>query len=483
MTAGAQKAPASSLDRSKSTDIAAHRYDAAGFTARHQIIALHDPGDHHAIGNFVIARRVPWADKPWQESVWSVEHAAGAAAMLEMGDVDVYVSMQSFWGRRRRVSSVKHIGCAYVDLDYRKRIRWQDNKPETVFWFAMRRLNEVNMPPPSYALSTGNGLCLVWLHSWIPAKALPRWSAVQSHLAAALADFGADRNALDPARVFRVIGSKNTRAKDWRNEIVRPVYVRSDPERLRETGAHDFDDLADEVLPLRRAELHSIQAERARQQAERDADAPSRPATHLTTATYYETVLTDLHRLRCHRHADGKLPTGARDEWLFLAACAMAHTAPPEVLAREIAALSIETGRWTERETRSRMSTVLRRAKAAAAGEQWPGADGEPGDPRYAFKAETMVSRLEITREEMRGAGLRVLVDRERRRELNTIRTRESRHRRGATPRVQVQAVRLSLGRRALLLQSKGITVAEIAEREGVSRGHVSKAMKLARQE
>ncbi|MDB5530752.1 MAG: hypothetical protein JWR51_3855 [Devosia sp.] len=450
------------------------------FTARHQIAALHYPDDHHSVGNFVVARRVSWADRPWQESSWSVDHAAAAGSAVEPGEADVYVSMNSFWGHRRRISSVKNIGAAFVDVDYRKRVRWEDSAPEAVFWSAMRVLDERNMPAPSYAVSTGNGLCLVWLHSWLPAQALPRWNAVQSHLAEALADFGADRKALDAARVFRIIGSKNARAKDWRNEIVRPVYVRGDPERLRQ-DAYDFDDLADEILPLRRAELRSLQAERARRRAELDATALPRPATYLTSATYYEAVLTDLHRLRRYRHAGGVLPSGARDEWLFLAACAMAHTAPPDVVAREIASLAIELGGWRDTEARSRMSAVLRRAKAAAAGEQWPGPGGQPADPRYRFKATTIVGRLEVTADEMREAQLRVLVDPDRRRELKTIRTRESRHRRGATPRAKVQAERLSLGRRALLLHSKGNTLADIAAIEGVSIAHVSKAMKAAR--
>lgn len=454
----------------------------AAFTARHQIAALHYPGDHHSVGNFVVARRVSGAEKPWQESSWSVQHAASAASVVAPGEADVYVSMCSFWGYRRRISSVKNIGAAFVDVDYRKRVKWEDSAPETVFWAAMRDLDERNIPAPSYAVSTGNGLCLVWLHGWIPAKALPRWNAVQSHLAEALADFGSDRKALDAARVFRLIGSKNARARDWRNEIVRPIFVRSDPDRLRE-DAYDFDELADEVLPLRRAELRSLQAERARRRAERDATTLPRPATHLTSATYYETVLSDLHRLRRHRYASGALPPGARDEWLFLVACAMAHTAPPDVLAREISALAVELGGWRDTETRSRMSTVLRRAKAAAAGERWLGPDGQPKDPRYAFKASTIVGRLEISEAEMREAKLRVLVDRGRRRGLNTVRTRESRHRRGATPRASAQAERLSLGRRALMLHSKGYTLAEIAAVEGVSTAQVSKAMKQARSE
>lgn len=479
MTAGALKAPFSSLHSSKSPDIAAHRYDVADFTAARQIAALHFPGGHHRHGVFTLAERICDTDRHWRERTEKVVFAGGQ--VIEPGAHDQYISMQSFHGWRR-ISSLKNLGSCYVDLDYRKRARWQDTPPEAVFWTAMSALEDQNIPPPSYALSTGNGLCLVWLHSWLPAQALPRWDAVQTHLAAALVEFGADKNALDATRVFRIIGSKNTRAKNPRYEIVHPIYVRSDPSRLRETAEYQFDDLANQVLPLGRAELHSLQAERAKRRAEKDAAKPPKPATRLDSHSLGETILADLHRVRFLRTGDGVLPAGQRDQWLFCAAVAMAHGCPPSVLKREIVSLSAEVAGWSERETVSNMGAVLRRARIAAEGGTFIGPKGQLTDPRYRMSAASIIERLEITPAEMRAAGLRVLVDKDRKRELNTARTRESRHRRGATPRVQVQAEREALGRRALDRSEHGETLAEIAASEGVSISYVSKAIKGARE-
>lgn len=445
-------------------------------------MALHGAGEHHTLGIFTIAQRVPGADRPWQEKAHQVRHTQGVAGVLEAHTADLYVSQQSFW-HWRRIASLKHLGCCYVDVDYRKRVRWADRRPEDVLWSVMRVLEDSNIPAPSYVISTGNGLCAVWLHSYVPRAALPRWSAIQKVLAETLDGFGSDRNALDAARVFRVVGSRNPRAQDWRNETVQGLYLRGAPGRLRE-GAYDFDELADQVLPFTRAEMVSLTVERANRRAERDAAAVPKPSAYLTQASYYESVLSDLQRLRYHRHgATGAIPAGSRDEWVFVASCAMAHLAPPAVLEREVAALAAEAGGWTVGQARSRMSAVLRRAHASARGESVKDPRGEEVDPRYRFKAATIVERLEISSAEMETAGLRVLVDQDRRRELNTIRTRESRHHRGAKPREQAQAERLSLGKSALYRAASGATVADIAELEGVSTFQVSKAMQEARKD
>jgi hypothetical protein len=482
VSAGASKAPVSSYDDLKSPHIALHRYGAGNFNAHCQLSALHGANGHHANGIFTVAQRVPAAGRPWQERSHLVRYVEAVAGMLEPEAPDLYVSQQSFWSWRR-IASLKHLGCLYADLDYRKRVKWADSRPEDVFWSVMRALDDANIPPPSYGLSTGNGLCLVWLHSFVPRAALPRWAAMQNALAEALDGFGADKNALDAARVFRIVGSRNPRARDWQNEIVRPLYQRDAPDRLRQ-GAFAFDDLADQILPLARAKLVALRVERAKRRADRDDAAPRKPTTYLTTATYYESVLTDLQRLRHHRYGeDGAIPSGSRDEWLFIASCAMSHLAPPAVLAREIAALAAEAGGWNEREAHSRMSAVLRRAHASARGETIIDMRGEEVDPRYRFKSTTVVDRLQISPAEMQDADLRVLVDQDRRRELNTQRTRESRHRRGATPREQAQAERLSLGRRAIYRAAGGDSISDIALAEGVSRFQVSKAMREAKED
>jgi hypothetical protein len=247
--------------------------------------------------------------------------------------------------------------------------------------------------------------------------------AIQRQLRQALAPFGADPRALDAARVFRISGTRHSAA----DSIVRPIWM---AQAAGSMWRWDFEDLAREVLPLDRVELAMLRARRAENAG---PESGSSPARLLTAATYWETVLTDLQKLRGHRWF-GSLPPGQRDTWLFLACNAIAWLAPAEVLPREFRALAAEAGGWDSREADSRMASVVRRAEQAAKGErqEW---NGHKVDPRYRFKATTIVDWLDITPQEMRDADLRVLVDQDVKRERTAQRQEASRRKAGAVPR------------------------------------------------
>lgn len=400
------------------------------------------------------------------------EAALVAADLVARGEAeDLYFSQQAFRGWRR-IAQLSTLGALYQDLDYRTRATHAGKPPEAVAEGVLAALDDAKVPAPSYIAATGRGLCVVWLHDLLPRAVLPRWQAVQKCTAEVLTPFGADKMAIDAARVFRVAGSTNSNA-DPLNATVRMIWCNGAPET---PFRHVFSDLADQVLPFTRAELRSLAVERAARKAV-VRDRSGAPATKLTVATWAETMLTDLQRLRAHRYPEGAIASGERNKWMFCAATAMAWLAPAEVLERELAALAHEAAGWRGSETRSSMSAALARARAAAAGSriEWNGAER---DPRYRMKAGTVIDWLEIEPDEMRGAGLRMLVDADRRRELATAREQDSRRRKGAASRADQQAARLDLGRRALWMAAKdGMTIREIAADMGVSTGQISKAM------
>ncbi|NTE56081.1 hypothetical protein G6M78_13470 [Agrobacterium tumefaciens] len=415
-------------------------------------------------------------DKTWKE--WTAP--AGSAAVDEAvrllrqdNRTDIYVSQAAF-ERWRSISQITAIGACYADLDYHTRTRWRGKTPSDVAARVIDRLEEVMIPLPSYILSTGRGLVCVWLTELLPRAVLPRWNAAQRALGAVLEPFGADKRALDAARVFRLTGSENGRA-EWDRRTVGMVWCQGTPEA---PTRHQFATLADEVLPMTQAELVSLRVERAKRKAAgKDKTGPS---VHLSEASYHETVLTDLQRLRAHRCPEGALPKGQRDAWLFIAGVSMSWICPPEVLGREIMTLASEAAGWRDSETKSRMSSVVKRARQAAAGQMVAFA-GRDVDCRYRMKASTIVEWLGIDPTEQRAAGLRVLVDEDRKRELSIERMEQSRRRRGVKDRQEQQTVRLEMGRKALYLRSaQGMTRDELAAHFGVSAGQISKAMREA---
>jgi hypothetical protein len=252
--------------------------------------------------------------------------------------------------------------------------------------------------------------------------------AVQKQLLEALKPFGADPRAIDAARVFRLAGTRHGGA----DAIVRPVWMAAEPDKM---WRWSFDDLAEEILPLARADLIALRARRAERGVR--GQGPT-PAKRLTAATLWETVLTDLQRLRSHRWF-GSLPPGHRDTWLFLAGIAMSWLAPPFVLRRELNALASEAGGWGTAECNARLSSVMSRAERAGRGEMqdWK---GRAVDSRYRFKAATIVEWLDIAPSEMREANLRVLVNADIAREHAAERQAAARRRCGAQERAVYEA-------------------------------------------
>lgn len=350
-------------------------------TAQHARL-LHPTGG----GLVTIARR---DDHGWSETCVTVRDLPAAVGEYT-GHTDCYLSVGRFSGRRA-VARLLAQGALYADVDYRRSaaIEAAQLDPErALHGYVLPTLDAARIPAPSFAVASGGGgLHLYWFHAPIPRAALPRWTACQRIIHDALADLGADRAALDAARVLRWAGTVHGRT----GQMVRILHAGG--------ATWAFDDLADEVLPRSRAEIHDLRVQRAlRRGAGGHASAPAR---QFSGAGLWEARLTDLQHLRAMRWNSGcQIPAGHRDAWLLWASVAVSWIAPPEAAEREVLALADECG-WDEREARTRLSTVLRRAVDAAGGKkiEW---QGRLIDPRYRARRQTLVDWLGVTASEQR---------------------------------------------------------------------------------
>ena len=121
---------------------------------------------------------------------------------------NIFVSLNSFYKPYRRIDTLKELGCCMIDLDV---YNTKFTKTQVLM-----NLNDnyfgKNMPIPNLIVDSGRGLYLLWLIPKVPYKALPLWKAVMEYLYNELKEFGADRKALDPTRIFRVPGSINPKS-------------------------------------------------------------------------------------------------------------------------------------------------------------------------------------------------------------------------------------------------------------------------------
>ena len=389
----------------------------------------------------------------WRERSYPVEVAL-QLLNHHRGWADVYLSMQRFRGRRR-IAHLLSMGSLYADLDYYRAPELSGLDPPRVLDLALAALGRASMPAPTLAISSGRGLYLLWLHSPIPRSALPRWTACQRELYEVLRPLGADRAALDAARVLRVVGTLH-------GETGVMVEALTPADQVR-----DFDRLADEILPFARAKLHDVRIQRALRAARTPQERPQAPPEGFTQATLWEARLTDLQKLRELRWFGQPMPD-YRDRWMFVAGVGMSWLAVPPVLRRELYALAAEIGGWTEARARSKLSSVMSRAHAAARGErvEWAGLQW---DPRYRLKNQTIIELLEITAEEERKLKT-IISDSERRR-----RDRERKN-----PEMTRQEYETNAGKRrvqARRMAAEGLTRQQIADALGWSKRHVQRVL------
>lgn len=325
----------------------------------------------------------------WREKTYAACELAEVLPFYT-GQSDVYLSTQRFWGWRR-IARLAQCGALAVDVDFYKIAALRDSHPVGVLEDCRIALECARIPQPSIAIASGRGLYLLWLHEPVPRQALPRWSACQRELWRVLKPLGADRGALDAARVLRLVGTEHSRAGVVVEALTPPGEV------------WDFDDLANEILPFTREQIVDFRIKRAAKTAKKPSAKRQSAPVHwwwMNAETLWEARLTDLQTLRWIRWF-GDLPPGQRDYWMFLAGNAMSWLVPPERLERELYALAHEVGGWHDRESKSRMHAIFKRSHMAAKGEKvvWEGVEV---DPRYRFKTETIIDWLEITDEEQK---------------------------------------------------------------------------------
>jgi hypothetical protein len=280
-------------------------------------------------------------------------------------------------------------------------------------------------------------------------------------------DCGLDRCVRDAARVVRLVGSINPKSGT--------MAALHHPSSIRDISRFAFHALADAILPLSRAEIQERREARAAAKGETAANDNGAPRkARVLPASYWSTVLADLHRLREHR---GSMQVGYRGRWLFLTANATAHV-HGGCLADWAADLAALAG-LSEREARSALSTLGRRQQRHEAGER-DVFEGKDWSPLYSFGAAKMVDWLDVMTEEADAAGLRQLVPGGAVSLTAAERQAAKRLRDGSTPRSATVDERVSDGLLGLALRADGWAMAEIAVATGRGETSLRAAMREA---
>ena len=311
-------------------------------------------------------------------------------------DIDSYMSQATFFRPNRRLVNLWHLPLCFVDLDtYSTAYGKLHEGPLSLA--VRQRLTDEGIPPASLVVHSGRGLYLKWLlKSPLPQAALPRWNAVQRELVSRLADLGADPKARDASRVLRLVATCNTKQPDPELRKVRVLWVEE------ADGApllHDFERLAEAVLPFTRKEAAAIEADKpsGRVIQFKQGGEAEQQALRFSYETLHWDRVTDIRKLRELR---GPIAEGGREMFVFLMLNELAKSGQvnPHNFQYETVALARECESFVKDSdwSRSTFSTLYRRVKEHMAGQYGR------GQGLYRYKNATLIEQLEITPDEER---------------------------------------------------------------------------------
>lgn len=142
------------------------------------------------------------------QSMYALGHLQTLAQHLR-GKADCYVSQASFIGARRTKSLFSRVRACWVDLDlYQAGLRFDAALAREI----RAHCRALQLPEPSLIIASGRGAYCKWMLTR-PTTNLPAWDAAQSMLTLLFRRFVADVRARDACRVFRPLGSTNSKAQ------------------------------------------------------------------------------------------------------------------------------------------------------------------------------------------------------------------------------------------------------------------------------
>lgn len=368
--------------------------------AEKQLLFHHNP--QNTSGWITLAKKDP-DTKRFRQYHYQPEELASALSDW-MGE-DVYYSQNSFYKPQRRIDNIRQLRTLYVDLD----VYNMGMTPEWVLGKLEFEVFGQALPEPNMVIFSGRGLVLIWHIEPLPIEAMPLWRAVETFFVEQLKEVGSDTKATDPARIFRLAGSINSK----NNAIVRAEY--------RHEHRYDIHQLQYDYLP----ELSP------KKLAVKKRGRKTKIVRMFNVYTLHLSRARDLAKLVELREGD----INTRQNLLFLyryfTCC---FTDDPVKALDDTLSLNSEFRRpLSEREVRSATKSAERAwaARSDAKANEIAKSFGYPG-AGYNMSNSDIIDWLDITPQEQRH--LSSIISKEEKRRRNTEARRKKRREEGMRP-------------------------------------------------
>jgi hypothetical protein len=361
---------------------------------------------------------------------------------LQSNAVDVYMTPNEFYGWRR-INLLATLNAQYIDVDAHN----GENILEIVEC-ALSALIKEKIPDPNIIVWSGRGAHFYWLIDPTPAKALPRWQAVQRRL---IDITGADKMCADATRVLRLVGTINSENG-----------VKTTAEILNRIP-FNFDWLADQILPINRLEIRD-----RRTKITPDATkAISQRKVRGSIFIRWHFIYFDLYKIIEWNWPKNSVPADSRcrNTILFHLANALSWFTVSDSLEDEIRSVARKmTPSLTEFQVINYTSSIVHRARMSAEGED---------EHRYKYRRSTLYRLLKHLIPDGLLAELRAIIPDElaieRKHQFDKQRREGQRRNDGSIMRSEYLSVAERRREYALSSFQNGETVKEISKKMEVS--------------
>lgn len=395
-------------------------------------------------------------------------------------DGESYISQAEFSQPNRRAVYLLRIRLLFVDLDCYKL------EPDKALSALLRTCDDSNIPHPSIVNFSGRGLQAKWiLEKPITRQLLPWWNGAQAALSKVFCDLGADGQARDVSRVFRLVGTTNLKS----NKRVSVLHVTHD--KAQEPQRYGFEYMTEVLMPNSTDFLvyndhpHTLEEQEAIARRREAREAKAKPSLNLIAGTKTSGVRKfSGNQLAWHRLEDirklvairGGVRQGQSMSTLFwtLNFLLLSGAVNSSNMFYEAKALAKEF-RFNDENRKDELLTLYAKAKEFNSGKKIK-FEGKEYPSLYTPKNSTLIKIFKITDDEQRQ--LKTIISKDMVRERDRERDRARRRAAGSVTREEYLSINNEKRLMALKMSKEGRSNRIIAKELGVNKSTVGRWFK-----
>ena len=375
------------------------------------------------------------------------------------GAIDTFLTVNSSYNGKRGVRNIRQLRALYIDLDNR------GYTFSELFYSVWGLYLDGKIPEPTMVVDSGRGAHIYWRIEHAPYQALATWQELEDYLWYQLKELGADKKAIDAARVLRLPDTINSRSNTKCAVMV-----------MNDEITHSMYDLREKYLKWKPKVFKTFEVEEKFE----NKKVKRKVVQFFTSYTLHMARAEDILKLCELRNYDVK---GYRNMilhcYVYWLGVTHRNKAELEEMVNEL------NNKFIEPIAQSALKSILRCIPNAIgkfmayeqgmrSGEVKRVSKGMRDKGGYWYKNETLIDRLDITREEQKH--MKTIIGTEVKYDRRNIKKKNARRNEDGLTKKQIEMQELKFN--VLKLKEQGLSNIKIATILGKNKSTIGRILK-----